>query len=519
MRKIFPYLTAVCLVICLPIACPAQQPCQPGSLANVLDTSCTVGPITLNFGTSFLSGVAPSAIGFVPVVSGNQAGFTLVMNFVENNNGQVVQFEYTPQAAPNSEIRAETVTMDAGAQGAPQGIALVEILDFQSYPNVGFMDPPQTIIDIEQGNVINFILSSQVILPVPGFVSTGSTPFTTELSCIAGEGSSASLASATFLYSFGPIVPAPPAAAYSFSNIDLPDAANTTVSNLNNAGSIVGTFQDAAGNFHGYVTGKDGTTTVVDFPDSTGTFAEGLNDRGDVTGFYNDAAGVSHGFILEDGNFVTLDLPGALLTQPIGINNRRQVVGSYQSADQGFHGFLFDDGQFATIDQGPETGLAASTSPFSISNRGEIAGTFFDPDTLRGFVGRNPVFEDFDVPGQGFTIPSGINDPGTIVGSYNDTNLVEHGFVLTRGSFSTVDFPGAPASFALGINASGLIVGLYADSAGIFHSYLAVPGAGGSSDAVPIPAITQLPASSPVCGSEEWKARVKRRDPRCHVSH
>jgi probable HAF family extracellular repeat protein len=519
--KISPTLAAIVLLVGLAIPCSAEQPCQAGSLANVLGTSCTVGPLTLNFGTFFQSGVSPAAIGFIPVVSGNQAGFTLVMNFVIDNSAPDLDFQYTPQAGPNVEIRAENLTMNATAQGAPQGAVVVQLVDFQNFPNAGFMDPVTTDIDIEAGNVKNFVLSSQVILPVPGFASIGFSgqPSTTDFFSFAEGGATASVTSATFLYTLGPIIPAPPDAALIYTNIDLPNTASTTVSNINNAGTIVGAFADTDGISHGYLSGRDGQVTVIDFPGATGTFGEGVNDRGDVTGFYNDAAGASHGFILERGNFVSVDFPGALDTEPIGINNRGQIVGGYVSADQGLHGFLFYNGQFTTIDQGPETGSSASTFAQGINDRGEITGTFFDPDTLRGFVGRNSLFIDFDVPGQGNTIPSAINSQGSIVGGYDDINLVQHGFVTIGDSFLSVDFPGSNDTFALGINARGQIVGSYADSGGNFHSFLAEPGFNGDKSGrsfVSSPRST----SKPVCGGDKWKEQVKRRrDPRCQVQH
>jgi probable HAF family extracellular repeat protein len=527
MHKGTRFPATICILIVLAVPSLAQQPCQAGSLASVLGTSCSVGPLILNFPGFFNGGGAgtnPATVGFIPVRSGNQAGFTLVTNFVEDGSGglgHIIQFEYTPQAATDFEIRAADLTMDAAAQTSGQGFAFVQILDFQDYPNAGFTDTG-TDIDIEQGTLNTFQLSSHVILQVPDFVSTGFSlaPFTTQVFSAAGGGATASLTSATFLYTLGAVIPAPSMASLTYTNIDLPGVASTTVSNINNAGRMVGTFQDAQGVFHGYLAGRDGAFTVIDFPGATGTFGEGLNDHGDVTGFYNDAAGVSHGFTLERGNFATIDFPGGLFTQPIAINNRGQVVGSYESADQGFHAFLFDNGQFTTIDQGPGTGIFASTFAAGINSRGEILGEFFDPDTFRGFVERDALFQDFDVPGQGNTLPEGMNDQGGSVGAYDDINLVQHGFVKTGDSFRTIDFPGADTTFALGINASGRIVGDYFDSAGNIHSFLAEPSPDNGSNILPSTAADPRPNSKPVCGSDAWKERVKRlRDMRCRASH
>jgi probable HAF family extracellular repeat protein len=58
----------------------------------------------------------------------------------------------------------------------------------------------------------------------------------------------------------------------------------------------------------------------------------------------------------------------------------------------------------------------------------------------------------------GFTEALGINDAGQIVGTFIDTAVVQHGFLLSGGSFATVDDPSGPSA-ATGINTSGQIVG------------------------------------------------------------
>src|SRR5579884_1358885 len=99
------------------------QPCPQGTLANVLGTSCSVGPLILNFqnfdgrsveGNVFINGdgfIRPGEIGFIPIQSGNQAGFKLVTNFADGpgTDANFVGFHslllgYAPQAAPNFEM-------------------------------------------------------------------------------------------------------------------------------------------------------------------------------------------------------------------------------------------------------------------------------------------------------------------------------------------------------------------------------------------------------------------------------
>jgi len=99
-----------------------------------------------------------------------------------------------------------------------------------------------------------------------------------------------------------------------FRNIDVPGAQSTFASGINNSGTIVGTFADAAGVVHGYLDNVDGDSfRQIDFPGSTSTGGGGLNDGGDIVGEYTDSSGLFHGFLLSDGTFSTIDFLPLLL--------------------------------------------------------------------------------------------------------------------------------------------------------------------------------------------------------------
>lgn len=501
-------------------------PCPSGSLANVLGTSCAVGSVIFNFQTRFLAGatvgntshqITPADIGFIPIQSGNQAGFRLVLGFADGPvvdgsvgsfNGHIIQFSYTPQAADGSEIRVQNLTMDASAQGAPQSSAFVQILDFQEYVNSGFV-ATDTAIDNENGASVFNQLSDNHILEVPGFFSTGSgfaDAATTQISDFSTGTASDSLSSATFLYTSGPVIPTPSLAPLNYTNIDLDGAASTFVSNITNSGKTVGTYQDFAGIFHGYVADPQGNFVTIDVPGATGTFAADVNEKGDVTGSFRGTDRHTHGFVQRDGIISTFNVPGSRFTAAVGMNNQGQIVGEYESADRGFHGFVLDSetGLFTTIDRGPGVGLFASSAAFAINNSSEIGGTFFDPDTFRAYLLKNGSFRDLDVPGQGDATIEGLNDRGDAVGIYNDVNLLQHGFVLSHGNFQTVDLPGESNTFALGINASGAIVGQYSAPDGSSHSFLATPVPGDGQDHPPATSAQHQSQTRPDCSDESW---------------
>ena len=55
------------------------------------------------------------------------------------------------------------------------------------------------------------------------------------------------------------------------------------------------------------------TYTTIDFPGGFNTSAYSINDLGDVVGHYDDADGNTHGFLLHRGQYTTIDVPGAML--------------------------------------------------------------------------------------------------------------------------------------------------------------------------------------------------------------
>ena len=89
-------------------------------------------------------------------------------------------------------------------------------------------------------------------------------------------------------------------------------------------------------------------------------------------------------------------------------------------------------------------------------------------------------FKTFDVPGADYTVGTGINNAGQVVGFFvdvtGDTSTV-HGFLNTRGTFSTLDVPftGGESTRAWGINNAGQIVGSFSDATGT-HGFLDTRG-------------------------------------------
>src|SRR6516162_887082 len=107
----------------------------------------------------------------------------------------------------------------------------------------------------------------------------------------------------------------------------LAEPSGTTIAfGINDAGQIVGEFEDANGHGHGFLY-SGGAFTNFDFPSATDTFAFGINNAGQIVGQYVDASGHGHGFLYSGGTFTTLDDPlGTVSTSAQGINDAGQIV-------------------------------------------------------------------------------------------------------------------------------------------------------------------------------------------------
>jgi hypothetical protein len=70
---------------------------------------------------------------------------------------------------------------------------------------------------------------------------------------------------------------------------------------------------------------------TIDVPGAASTIVSGINDLDQIAGSYVDSANVTHGYVISGGRLQTLDAPGAFLTRATGINNLGQVVGYSES--------------------------------------------------------------------------------------------------------------------------------------------------------------------------------------------
>ena len=91
------------------------------------------------------------------------------------------------------------------------------------------------------------------------------------------------------------------------------------------------------------------TFTQIDVPGAIFTLADGINDAGQIVGSFTDSTG-THGFLDTRGSFTQIDVPGASLTAALGINNAGRSSVRFSTASGGEHGFLYTGGSFTQID-------------------------------------------------------------------------------------------------------------------------------------------------------------------------
>jgi hypothetical protein len=271
-------------------------------------------------------------------------------------------------------------------------------------------------------------------------------------------------------------------AAYTFTRILVPGSVSTEATGIDGSGQVVGTYRNADGTFHGYV--FDGTTyRTVDFPGAGHTYLFGLDGSGRTVGSYGTTlSGPYHGLIVEADTFSSFDFP-AHETDGRAINSGGQIVGIYDAGPgTPDHGYLKTGDAYTSID----VPGANDTQAFGINDAGTITGTYRDAAGLHGFFYSAGRFGAINFPEASQTLVAGINNAGAVVGSsQRGAGANVHGFVLSGNGYRSisVDVPGVVITLPVAINDAGLVVGHYyggdcPDGCG----FLATPRLGGPCD-------------------------------------
>lgn len=180
--------------------------------------------------------------------------------------------------------------------------------------------------------------------------------------------------------------------------------------------------------------------------------------------------------------YTTPECAGLHVDQLIGISNNGVIVGSYYTdTDPLSHPLLISKGKCIPI--GQNTILATKSAiAFGVNDQGDISGSYFDGGAFVGpvhgfLLNKSGVLTVLDFPGADNTYGFGINESGTVVGSWsvNDSSgnlLFEHGFVWKNGDFRDVVYAGYYRTQVSAINARGDFVGTGIDPDFIGHPFI-----------------------------------------------
>jgi len=110
----------------------------------------------------------------------------------------------------------------------------------------------------------------------------------------------------------------------------------------NDAGQIVGIYSGWTSHGwagYGFLRSPGGVWTDVSFPGAYTCGVYDINNLGQMVGSYQDNAGIYHGYLIDGQTYTSLDIPGALNTMAYGINDNGLFVGSYQDSAGHWHGY------------------------------------------------------------------------------------------------------------------------------------------------------------------------------------
>lgn len=278
-------------------------------------------------------------------------------------------------------------------------------------------------------------------------------------------------------FSFSVSLPATAGTLYNFKTIDFPGQSETSVSSINNSGQMVGTFNDGESAFL-----FDGKKFTAFKPAGAGeVYIPGINDAGQIVGSFFDAQDIPRGYIKTGDTYKIINYPANPPAVTVGetgisdINNSGIAVGYYFDEDFEISRAFYLDTNTNTFT--PITIPEATDRTYAWGNNelNQVVGSYRGDKGFYGYFLDQGKITKLEFPGSSLTAAYGVNDAGTIVGSFfrEETGRNLYGFVWNNGVFTEIEAPGATQTFVSSINDSGEIAGYYFDAAGTKHGFVA----------------------------------------------
>ena len=131
-----------------------------------------------------------------------------------------------------------------------------------------------------------------------------------------------------------------------FDNLQPPGAKSAEATGISSRGNVCGTEVLDDKSSEGFYLQK-GTYYTFKYTGAVNTWAFGINPNDQIVGQYEDASGNLHGFILTYPNagsagrvWQSIDVPNAVSTKLTGISTHEWISGSYVDAGGRTHGFV-----------------------------------------------------------------------------------------------------------------------------------------------------------------------------------
>jgi RHS repeat-associated protein len=267
-------------------------------------------------------------------------------------------------------------------------------------------------------------------------------------------------------------------AQYSFTTIDYPAAVSTQITGMNNNGDVTGWYTDTGGSSHCFIL-SNGIFSSFDVAGSC-LAPFGINDSRQVSGTYTDAAGLYHGFIFSNGALTTLTYPPqspTAGTNAFYINDAGEVAG--YTVNSPLVNFIYQGGNFLPLVLANLPPTLVTTLVSGINNSGQVAGVTYTVSADQFlFVYGYQSGQWFLCPGPPSTTYQlsdsvSLNDLGDVVSTIqNQQGTVSHGYLCAGGGELQIDVPGAAQTLLYGVNNSGTLAGTFIDSSGISHGFV-----------------------------------------------
>lgn len=259
-----------------------------------------------------------------------------------------------------------------------------------------------------------------------------------------------------------------------YTQIDVPGALTTENNGINAAGHISGCYFNTDSDLHGFLF-VGGIYTTIDYPGMpSGTCMHGLNDSDKAVGGQEFSPFPS--FIYDASTQTFTDVKCPPVTNDVyAINNAGIVAGSI-SVGQTVVGLLTKGS--TCKDVAPQG--SPNTYLLGISDNEKAVGWVRNAQgvILDNFLYSHGKYHRFRIPNATNVTVLSINPAGdALVGYYNPSTDVTAGFIYQNNTLTTLQFPGFNYTIVTGINSAGVVVGTFFDSGIVGHGFIWTPPA------------------------------------------